>query len=428
MPKFDIVTLGCKVNQYESETISKELKINGWNMTKEGNADICIINTCTVTGKASMQSRQEIRKIIKKNPNARIIVTGCYAQTEACEIEKIKGVDFILGNKEKDKLVSNIFSTLNYISPALIPPHKVNIDNYRTRPFLKIQDGCNAFCTYCIIPYARGKSNSMAPDLVFSNIKQLSLSGYHEVVLTGIHIGCYGQDLIPPTSIFQLLKNINNKKLIDRIRLSSIEPMELNDEIIELFASSKRLCNHFHIPLQSGDNQILKRMHRPYTQEIFKQKILKINQLIPDATIGIDVLIGFPGETEKQFNNTYSFLKDLPITYLHVFPFSKRKNTPAAKYKDQISPAIIKERCSLIRELGKKKKKDFYKNCIGKNYTVLIENKRDRITGLLKGVTSNYINVLIEGNNSLKNSFCNVILQRIADNSNGIYGDLNSVN
>ncbi|MBT3312351.1 MAG: tRNA (N(6)-L-threonylcarbamoyladenosine(37)-C(2))-methylthiotransferase MtaB [Desulfobacterales bacterium] len=429
--KYFITTLGCKVNQAESEAIAHILKDADSDQTRnEAEADICIINTCTVTGKASMQSRQAIRKAIKANPNARIVVTGCYAQTETDEIKKIKGVHYIIGQSSKSLIPELALSGekhKNMSSPVLIrnemgkeePFNRipVNVSGIRTRPFLKIQDGCNSFCTYCIVPYSRGRSRSMPLEEVLNNIKTLDKAGYKETVLTGIHLGCYGLDLTPETSLFKLLDRIDKSTTIERIRLSSIEPHELNNEIIELVAESDKICNHFHVPLQSGSDNILKRMNRPYTSNKFREMILKISKSIPDAAIGVDTLIGFPGETEKEFENTFSLIKELPVTYLHVFPFSPRKGTPAEKYSDRVDTRVVKARCKKMRELGIKKKRAFCEESIGKTHKVLLEEKRDDKTGLLKGITSNYISVLSDGPDCFKNTITDISIDRLIDNN-----------
>ena len=416
MKKFVFKTLGCKVNQCESELIADNLKEAGMLQVGAGSqADFCIINTCTVTGKASMQSRQAIRKMIRACPDAHIIITGCYAQTEPDEIWKIKGVHEVVGNFEKHRIPELILKRKIYSNKNIL----VAADS-RTRPFLKIQDGCDAFCTYCIVPYARGTSRSMPFNEVIENINHLKKKGCHEVVLTGIHLGRYGKDLLPKTGLpkiglIDLLKSIDELKLINRVRLSSIEPCELSDDIIRLVADSKTFCRHFHLPLQSGCDNVLKRMHRPYTSSFFKDLILKINKILPDAAIGVDVLIGFPGETDNDFENTYSIIKELPVTYLHVFPFSPRKGTKAFDYPDKVKESVIKDRCKKIRDIGMEKKERFFKKAIGKKAQVLIESKRDTATGFLKGMTSNYIPVLIEGEDLLKNKIIDANIYKKTD-------------
>jgi len=423
-PKFTITTLGCKVNQSESDAMAHQLKNSGWHSVHpKEKADLCIINTCTVTQKASMQSRQAVRKAIRSNPGACIIVTGCYAQTEPDEIDEINGIHHIIGHGDKSKIPDIILSQEEAPYPRLIWQNILSEHNFeqtpaavlgnRTRPFLKIQDGCDSFCTYCIVPYARGRSRSMPIENVLENIKQLEQAGYHEVVLTGVHLGAYGLDLSPKTGLTELLQRIGDTHPMDRVRLSSIEPHELTDDIIQLVAKADIFCHHFHLPLQSGDDLILKKMHRPYTRSLFKNQIIKINELLPDAAIGVDTLIGFPGETEKAFENTYSLIHELPVTYLHVFPFSARKGTPASSYPQPVDSKIIKARCKKMRSLGQVKKEDFYKKFTGKPVEILIEDKRDKFTGLLKGITSNYIPVHVNGDDNLKNTLVQVIIDKV---------------
>lgn len=427
MPKFVTTTLGCKVNQCESESISKYLVLSGWLSAEDGTgADICIINTCTVTAKASMQSRQAIRRAIRSNPEAKIIVTGCYAETEPDELKKIIGVHHIIGQKEKHKILSVANSCFSDDSDILHNEDFIDNNGFmrlpalhsesRTRVFLKIQDGCDAFCTYCIVPYARGKSRSMPFETVIESIKNIKKAGHREVVLSGIHIGKYGLDLSSKTSLFELLKLLESSNIIDRIRISSIEPNELVPEIIELTEKSDIICPHFHIPLQSGDNEILKKMRRPYTSEFFKDLINRINNHMPDAAIGVDILVGFPGETDQTFENTYSLIHELPVSYLHVFPFSPRKNTVAENLTGRVPADIVKSRCAVMRKLGNLKKASYYKKAVGTDINVLIEEKRDPQSNLLKGLSSNYIPVLINGDDCIKNSIVKVNIQRACGN------------
>ena len=283
----------------------------------------------------------------------------------------------------------------------------------RTRPFLKIQDGCDAFCTYCIVPYARGRSRSMPVENVLQGIKELAGTGFLEVVLTGIHLGAYGHDLKPVTGLSALMSRIEKEKVIPRVRLSSIEPFELTREVIQLAADSNIFCHHFHVPLQSGDDGILKKMGRPYSTQEFEELILGIHRLIPDAAIGVDTLIGFPGENQTAFDNTYRLIEDLPVSYLHVFPFSSRPGTPAAKMPDKIDPPALKARSEKMRELGRQKRLQFYKRFTGESVAVLIETKRDGSTGLLKGISSNYLPVLINGPDDLQNKIVEVKIEKL---------------
>jgi threonylcarbamoyladenosine tRNA methylthiotransferase MtaB len=432
MPKFRITTLGCKVNQCESDVIVEQLNSCDWSLALENEpSEICIINTCTVTQKASMQSRQAVRQAIRRNPSARIVVTGCYAQTEPEAIEKILGVDDIIGNADKHLICEMIRRNTN---TALDQPLTIckdmqpeidseflpdGVADGRTRPFLKIQDGCNAFCTYCVVPYARGPSNSMPVENVLAGVQAFSNNGYREIVLTGIHLGHYGNDLIPQTCLSELLNRIDQLNLIPRVRLSSIEPLELADAIINLVAGSNRFCRHFHIPLQSGDDGILQKMKRPYTAKDFRELVTKIHDQLPDAAIGVDTLIGFPGETEAAFENTYALVKQLPVSYLHVFPFSSRPGTVAAKYPNKISAEVVKDRCERMRLLGNSKRADFYAQFIGQKMNVLVETTRHRPTGLLKGLTSNYIPILMDAHDGYQNKLVAVRAQEVMGDALG---------
>jgi threonylcarbamoyladenosine tRNA methylthiotransferase MtaB len=425
MTKFTITTLGCKVNQYESDAIAQRLKDLGCLPAgAEDPADLCIINTCAVTGKAAMQSRQAVRQFIRSHPQAQIVVTGCYAQTEPDELKKIDGVHRIIGHGDKHHIPDIVLSGEKAaFSPALVRRNilseshfkniPVTISGNRTRPILKIQDGCNAFCTYCIVPYARGKSRSMPLENVLKHIRCLKQAGFHEVVLSGVHLGAYGLDLSPQTRLSDLLVRIRDLNDFDRVRLSSIEPLELTQEIVDLVAESEIFCNHFHIPLQSGDDHVLEKMHRDYSRSFFEALIYKIKERIPDAAIGADILIGFPGETENAFENTYSLIEKLPVTYLHVFPFSPRPGTAADKYPQKVPARTIKARCEKMRRLGDEKKGAFYNKFTGKTVQVLIEGKRDIATGLLKGITSNYIPVHVVGEDTLFNTLVQVTIEKI---------------
>jgi len=430
MTTFSIKTLGCKVNQFESETLEQTLANQGYRPAGgEETADLCIINTCTVTQKASMQSRQAIRQAIRANPGARVLVTGCYAQTEPEAIQSIAGVHDVVGHGDKSRIpeilsLAEAGKSARAEEPMFLNLRASALPNFplqrglsRTRPFLKIQDGCNAFCTYCIVPFARGRSRSLPMESVLDSIRELKADGIHEIVLTGIHLGQYGLDLRPGTCLTDLMAAVESAGLMERIRISSIEPAEVSDELIDRVAGSQVFCHHFHIPLQSGDNDVLKRMNRPYTRELFQNLVRKIHDRIPDAAIGADVLVGFPGESDTAFDQTVSLIETLPIAYLHVFPFSPRKGTPAYSFADQIPHSIVKTRCSVLRALGKAKKKSFYRSHIGKEVEILIEGKRDDATGHLKGITSNYIPVMVEDQDHLRNTLAMARIIRLQDES-----------
>jgi threonylcarbamoyladenosine tRNA methylthiotransferase MtaB len=434
MKRVVVKTLGCKVNQCESEAIRNALveSDGGFTAGDGGRADVVIVNTCTVTAKAAMQSRQAVRRAVRAHPGARIVVTGCHAHTAGAELAAIDGVDLIVGNDHKHRIPEQILGRRpegditdaagqaaadgTSAAPfAALPglPH-----GRRTRPFLKIQDGCNAFCAYCIVPYARGRSRSMSTDAVIGQVGQLARRGYREVVLTGIHIGRYGQDLIPVTTLYDLLARIQAAGIIDRIRVSSIEPGELSDGIVGLAASDAtlpgRLCPHFHIPLQSGDDTVLARMRRPYSADDFRQLVLRIVDRLPDAAIGVDTLIGFPGETDAAFERTADLIESLPVAYLHVFPFSARQGTPAFSYPDPVPAAVIKRRCERMRRIGSQKRRRFYRRTVGREAMVLVEARRGGRDRLLLGLTDNYVPVRFDGPDRWINTFQKVAVQGLA--------------
>jgi len=428
MNKFYITTLGCKVNQYESDGIAAALTSNGWRGVDDiKKAEICIINTCAVTSRAAMQSRQEIRSIIRSNPEAIVVVTGCHAQTEPELVRGIKNVHCVIGHSDKFRIAEAIIESTkgidslpfphdSFCSSTVFQGFEPSVTGNKTRAYLKIQDGCNAFCTYCIVPYARGRSRSMPIFDVITHLADLDKKGYREAVITGIHTGAWGLDLPEKSSFTTLLKTIIDKAPIHRVRISSIEPKELTHEIIELVAANPIICDHFHIPLQSGDDEILRRMGRPYDTGYFRETILKIHETMPLAAIGIDVLQGFPGESHQAFERTHELLSELPISYLHVFPFSPRKKTPAFNYPDRVDSETLKQRCAAMRTLGEEKKKAFQERNMGKKSEAVIQEVRDSETGMLKAITSNYLTMLVEGKDQLKQSAVDVILETIDTN------------
>lgn len=385
----------------------------------DSEADIYIINTCTVTEKTDYQSRQIIRRANRKNPSATIIATGCYAQTAPEKLASLPGIKMVVGTAEKGN-IPRMLENITEDGPNIIvsdmtfkeglSPAPVSQFPGHTRAFLKIQDGCNSFCSYCIIPYARGRSRSLTEDAVISQIEKFSSCGYREIVLTGIHLGVYGHDLVPRTDLIKLLRKIEELGSIDRLRISSIEPMDITDEIITHIENSKIMCRHLHIPLQSGDDKILASMKRNYAARQFRNVIEKICNAVPDIAIGMDVMVGFPGEGEREFTNTRDFLNSIPLAYLHVFPYSRRPGTFAAGLPGQVHETIKKERTKDLRTLGREKRMAFNSRFIGEKLSVLIENRKDRGTGLFKGFSDNYIPFLIEdGDQSLVNCIVDIL-------------------
>ena len=409
-----LATLGCKVNQCESAYLEEILSRNNFDIrsfTEE--ADLYCINTCAVTGKAAMQSRQLIRRATRQNRQAKIAVMGCYSQVAAEEIASIPGVTHILGTSEKLALVDYISREEVNTHPCIHlkdarnapDPVPLAFSNFsrRTRAFLKVQDGCDSFCTYCIVPYARGRSRSIPLVSVLEQVERFLGTGYQEIVLTGIHLGQWGSDLQPEQELIGLLRSILGHCPPLRLRLSSLEPGEISSHLLALIASEPAICPHLHIPLQSGDATILGRMNRNYHPLFYKEIVLEAIQRIPDLAVGVDVMVGFPGETDEQFQNTFRLIQSLPVAYLHIFPFSPRPGTAAADMEEQSSPALIGQRSRFLRELDKSKRLTFLNRFLGKVRPVLVENRKDAATGLPCGFSDNYLPVLIQTEIPLEN-------------------------
>ncbi len=415
-------TLGCKLNYSESSAIANQFIENGYSVIDfDKKADVYVFNTCTVTENAEKECRQVVRRALRINPEAFVIVTGCYAQLRPEEIFAIKGVNAVLGTNEKFKIfellndlnktdVSCIFTSptenLNGFGKA-ISSETIN----RTRAFFKIQDGCDYKCSFCTIPLARGKSRSMETDELLSEFKNLINQGYKEIILTGVNVGDYKSST--GDNFFIVLEKLIKVEGDFRIRISSIEPNLLSDEIIQLTAESDKLCKHFHIPLQSGSNEVLKKMQRRYTSEDYKQLIQKIKSLIPQSGIGIDVIVGSIGETEKLFEETFQFLTDLNFSYLHVFTYSERPLTKAISIKGKVPIEERRRRNHVLRSLSEKKKNHFYKSIIGTKQTVLFEGENH--DGVMKGFTSNYIRVATDFNPHLINKFQEIYISEVKE-------------
>jgi threonylcarbamoyladenosine tRNA methylthiotransferase MtaB len=408
--KVGLTTLGCKVNQCESAALAEDLQGQNFSLVPFSScADIYIINTCTVTAFSNFQSRQLIRRAHRTNPQAKILVTGCYAQIASSEIAAIEGVSLVVGNDRKNTIVDLLCKDSGTSTPFPVKDifrQKEFCDmpiarfRKRNRAFLKIQDGCNSFCSYCIVPFARGRSRSLSPQNILEATARFAQKGHREIVLTGIHLGVYGRDLPTPTTLSSLVSQILDQDANTRIRLSSIEPGELTGDLLCLFNdSNKRLCPHLHIPLQSGDDKILKLMNRDYNALFYRKLIEKISLTGGNIAIGADVMVGFPSEGEKEFNNTLQLLQDLPIAYLHVFPYSERPGTAAQKLLPKVPETVKKERAAILRELSARKREEFALDFLGKPLQVLVEETKDKKTGLLKGFSQNYLHFFLEENN-----------------------------
>lgn len=398
-PTAAIATLGCKTNQFESAAMEERLRAGGFAVIPfEEGADLVIVNTCTVTAATDAQSRNLIRRARRLRPDCRVVVTGCYAQVDPESLAGIPGVSLVLGNDEKEdllRLLTREDGGAICVSERPSAPSTGTsvLSSYgdRSRAFLQIQNGCDAFCAYCIIPYARGRSRSVPEEQVLDQVRRLDAAGYPEVVLTGIHIGGYGSDLEPKTSLLDLVRRIEGETPVRRLRLGSIEPTEITTALIDAVASSKIVCPHFHIPLQAGDDPILKRMNRHYTTTFFRELVLDIRSRMPDAAIGLDLIVGFPGESEESFRRTLSFIGSLPVTHLHVFPFSRRPGTAAASMADQVPGDVAKKRAAMLRELGEDKNRAFAESFIGRDLELVVEGgEKD---GWRRGLSPSYLNV-----------------------------------
>jgi threonylcarbamoyladenosine tRNA methylthiotransferase MtaB len=420
MKKVAFYTLGCKVNQYETEAVSGLFEKAGYETVNfEEKSDVYVINTCTVTNLSDRKSRQMIRKAKKNNENAIIVVIGCYAQTAPDEVAAIAGVNLVIGTKERNKIVEYVKDIeisnekMNLVGSIMTESifEELKVDTYkeRTRAFLKIQEGCSQFCTYCIIPYARGPIRSRSPLEVINEVEKLAGSGFEEIVLTGIHVASYGKD-IKNTSLVDIIKRIHMIKGLERIRLGSIEPNTITKEFIETAMKYEKLCPHFHISLQSGCDRTLKMMNRKYDTKKYREVIKILRDNIKDVALTTDVMVGFPGETDEDFELTYNFLDEISFAKMHVFKFSARKGTPAASFDNQVLPEIKDERSRRIIKLSNENTLKFNGKYIERVLPVLFEQEVTDREGMIEGLTSNYIRVLCKGDNNLKGRILNVIL------------------
>ena len=405
MKRISVVTLGCKVNQYDTAALLNHLPSSEFVKNKKFDepADVYVIDTCTVTHKADSEARNYVYRAKRSNPHGVVIVTGCYAQVSPEQLSALEEVDYVIGNSHKFSsllgvvrrgevqnepkvLISDIFKE----KKRKFDTPDIRFFPDRTRAFLKVQDGCNYACTFCVIPRARGRSRSLGADEVISRLKTLARAGYKEVVLTGVHLASYGRDT--GSDLVSLLGKIEESGAVRRVRLSSLDPADTKKELINFVSNSKVVCPSFHVALQSGDKDVLRRMRRRYSPEEFLECTDAIRSALPEASIGTDIMVGFPGETQEQFENSRDVAAASELTYFHVFPYSIRKMTAAANMKDQIPPQVKKQRAAELRALGKTKKEAFYRKFIGKTLDAIVESKSNC-------TTENYINVkLIEAN------------------------------
>lgn len=406
MSKVAFYTLGCKVNHYESEAMMDQFKQSGYEIVDfEDIADIYIIHSCTVTNQAAAKSRKYARRAKRHNPNSAVVMVGCYPQVFPGEVESVEEVDYILGTEGKSNIVNLIedMEDDSYLQTIKKRSQLTDYEDIRiyqlretTRANIKIQEGCNQFCSYCIIPYARGPLRSRAEYSIINEVRELAADNIQEIVLTGIHLGAYGTDLNNGETLDSLIEKLLNLDCDFRIRLSSIEVTEITDKLIELMAGSERLCNHLHIPLQSGSDKILKTMNRPYAKDEFRTAVKNIRNRIPDIGISTDIIVGFPGESDSDFQDSYKLVKNIEFSRLHVFSYSPREGTAAAKMANQVNGNKKKERSKMLRDLNKTLMLNFQKEFINTVREVIIEEKRDYETDMLAGYTDNYIRVLID--------------------------------
>ncbi|WP_037290006.1 tRNA (N(6)-L-threonylcarbamoyladenosine(37)-C(2))-methylthiotransferase MtaB [Saccharibacillus sacchari] len=420
MPSVAFYTLGCKVNFYDTEAIWQLFKKDGYEQVEfDQTADVYLINTCTVTNTGDKKSRQIIRRAVRRNPNAIVAVTGCYAQTSAAEILEIPGVDLVIGTQDREKILplvdeiqakrEPINAVRNIMKTRTFEELDVPSFNGHTRAFLKIQEGCNNFCTFCIIPWSRGLSRSREPQSVLAQARQLVAAGYKEIVLTGIHTGGYGDDM-ENYRLSDLMEELDKVEGLERIRISSIEASQIDDKMLEVLKRSTKMCRHFHIPLQAGDDSVLKRMRRKYTTAEFAEKIARIREAMPDVAITTDVIVGFPGETDEMYQNGYDFMKNIGFSEMHVFPYSQRTGTPAARMDDQVDEEIKNARVHELIELSEKMQLEYAQKFIGEVVDVIPE-KNEKGTypqGFVGGHSDNYLTIVFEGSQELQGQLCRV--------------------
>ena len=450
MPTAALITLGCKVNQYDTQAMQEVMLRNGYTIVGENDpADVCIINTCTVTNAADQKARQVIRRAVRKNSDTDILVTGCYAESDREAIEAIPGVSLVFGNREKADLQQYLDivheswdeqdrSPLLQIAPVhhdAVREHanfsmSVSEAGRHTRALIKVQDGCSAFCTYCIIPYVRGRMTSRPlPDIV-QEAEQIATNGYKEIVITGVHLGAYGLDIGRQTTVADILEHIHPIDGIERIRFSSIEAMNFPLDLVDRMAALPKCMPHFHLPLQAGSDKILRQMRRRYTRAEFSRLVEKLRASFPDVGITTDIMVGFPGETDADFEDSLQFVEEIGFSQLHVFRYSPRRGTPAADYVDHVPPHVSAERSKTMIALGKRLGIEFRRRMLGKTMNVLVEESREGAAAHLAGFTENYLRVLMDVPDSAVNRILSVKLNALegefirAEAANGFHTDI----
>lgn len=430
MPRVAFTTLGCKVNQFETEVMEGLFKQRGYEVVPfESPADVYVINTCSVTHLGEKKSRQLIRRAIRLNSEAIVAAAGCYSQVSPEQVKAIEGVSVIVGTKDRGRIV-------DYVEEAAACKKQINAvtnimeaDTFediplfdtpgRTRAFLKIQEGCTNFCTYCIIPYARGPLRSRSLESIYQEAEKLVQAGFKEIVLTGIHLGAYGRDTGGQVTLADAIKSVLRIDGLLRLRLGSLETIEVSEDIIQLMQRESRLCSHLHLPLQAGDDEILKAMNRHYTLEEYRALIVKIRSAIPNVAISTDIILGFPGETETHFQNALAFVESMNFSRMHIFPYSPRKGTPAAKFPQQVAEEEKKRRVQLMQKLAEKKTAEFCRQAVGDVAEVLLETQEK---GIIDGLTDSYIRVYTRGEPSLLGKIAKVHLEK--NYQDGLWGNL----
>jgi len=400
-----VATLGCKVNAYDGAVIGERLSAAGCELVDaDAPADVVVVNSCSVTDAADAESRRVARRARRANADARVILTGCYAQTRPAEAGTLDAVDHVVGTNRLEALVAVVLGrSAERVSVGDVRRER-NVATFgarsfpgQTRAFLKVQEGCDLFCTFCIIPLARGASRSLSPRAVLDEVRALAAAGFQEVVLTGIHLGGWGHDLTPALELADLVEAIAEQRLVPRLRLSSIDPHEVTERLLRLIAGAPTVCPHLHVPLQAGDDGVLRRMRRRYDTALARERLAMMRDLLPDAAIGTDVIAGFPGEDEAAFERTLAFVEASPFTYLHVFPYSVRTGTTAAKLDGRVLPTAIADRARRLRVLGDRKRAAFARRFDGVESEVLVETARDPRTHDLRGYTPNYLRARLAG-------------------------------
>lgn len=420
MKKVAFHTLGCKVNQYETQAMTEMFEKAGYLVVVDTEfADVYVINTCTVTNVGDKKSRQFIRRVKRNNPHAVIAVVGCYAQTAPKEVLEVEGVNVVIGTNDRNKIVElvescNVDEKINMVDDIMkvkeFEEMSVKDIKEKTRAFLKIQEGCNQYCSYCIIPYARGPIRSRKKSEIIKEIRNLVDHGFKEVVLTGIHVASYGKDLKEKNALLEILKEVNKIEGLERIRLSSLEPTLFTDEFLHELSKVSKLCEHFHLSLQSGCDGILKKMNRKYTTAEYSEIVKKIRQVYPKVALTTDIIVGFPGETDEDFQETYRFVEEIAFSSIHVFKYSPRKGTPAASFKGQVDGKAKHIRSEKLIALGGTLQKDYYQQFIGSVKTVLFETLSKEKKGYIEGYTDNYLKVLAQGDITIEGKLENVRL------------------